>query len=68
MARALFVAKEAMDRQKQQIEEKQRQLKLAQKQIEHQLPIVTYANKVLSSTSDHTATTIAAQFNMSAVI
>ena len=34
MARALFVAKDAIDRQKMQLEEKERQLALSQKQLE----------------------------------
>jgi len=68
MARALFVAQEAMDRQKAKIIALEKEKENAQKVLEHQAPIVQYANKVLSSSSDHTATTIGAQFNMSAII
>jgi phage antirepressor YoqD-like protein len=38
------------------------------KELETQAPIIAYAKEVLSSTSGHTATSIGAQFNMSAVI
>lgn len=48
--------------------EKSRQLALAQKQLEYQAPTLKYANEVLSSTSGHTATTIGAELNMSAII
>jgi prophage antirepressor-like protein len=60
MARALLMAKDTMDRQR-------RQLELKEKQLQHQAPIVEYANKVLSSTSGHTPTVIASELNMSAV-
>ena len=60
MARALLVAKETMDRQ-------QKQLEVANKQLQHQAPVVQYANKVLLSTSGHTSTTIASELNMSAI-
>ena len=68
MARALQVANEAFERQKEMLKAKDEQLARMQKQLETQAPIVAYANEVLSSTSGHTATTIGAQFNMSAVI
>lgn len=60
MARALLMAKDTMDRQKKQLE-------LKEKQLQHQAPVVEYANKVLKSTSGHTPTTIASELNMSAV-
>ena len=67
MARALIVANSAIENHKKQLAEKERQLALAQKQLEYQAPMVNYANEVLSSTSGHTATTIAAELNMSAI-
>lgn len=48
------------------LKEERRQKELAQKQLAVQAPIVKYANEVLSSTTGHTATTIAAELNMSA--
>ena len=60
MARAILVAKETMERQ-------QKQLEMANKQLQHQAPVVQYANKVLLSTSGHTSTTIASELNMSAI-
>lgn len=51
----------------QTLKEERRQRELAQKQLEYQAPIVQYANEVLSSTSGHTATTIASELNMSAI-
>lgn len=51
----------------QNLKEERRLKELAQKQLECQAPIVTYAKEVLSSKSEHTATTIASQFNMSAI-
>lgn len=60
MAKALLHAKDTMDRQ-------QKQLEMANKQIQHQAPIIQYANKVLLSTSGHTSTTIASELNMSAI-
>lgn len=60
MAKALLMAKETMDRQ-------QKQLEMANKQLQYQAPVVQYANKVLLSTSGHTSTTIASELNMSAI-
>lgn len=51
----------------QTLKEERRQKELAQKQLEYQAPIVQYANEVLSSSSGHTATTIASELNMSAI-
>jgi prophage antirepressor-like protein len=49
---------------KKEREEKQE----LQKRVDSQAQIVNYANRVLSSSDSHTATTIAAQFNMSATV
>lgn len=49
------------------LKEERRQRELAQKQLEYQAPVIKYANEVLSSTSGHTATTIGAELNMSAI-
>ncbi|MEI7423579.1 MAG: BRO family protein [Prolixibacteraceae bacterium] len=65
MARALFVAQEAMDRQKAKITALEKEKENVQKVLEHQAPIVQYANEVLSSKSYHTVTTIGAQFGIS---
>jgi phage regulator Rha-like protein len=60
MARALLMAKDTMDKQKKQLE-------LKEKQLQNQAPVVEYANKVLKSTSGHTPSVIASELNMSAV-
>ena len=52
----------------QSLGQKERQLSVAKKQLEYQEPVIIYANQVLSSTSEHTLTTIGAQFNISATI
>jgi len=49
------------------LKEERRQKELAQKQLEYQAPVIKYANEILSSTSGHTATTIGAELNMSAI-
>lgn len=68
MERALKVAQQAFERQRELMKAKDEELARMQKQLENQAPIIAYANEVLSSTSGYTATTIGAQFNMSAVI
>lgn len=65
MARALIVAQDAMDRQKAKITALEKENQVAQKVLEHQAPIIQYANEVLSSKSYHTVTTIGAQFGIS---
>jgi len=49
------------------LKEERRQKELAQKQLEYQAPVMKYAKEILSSTSGHTATTIGAELNMSAI-
>ena len=68
VARAMEIQKKRIIALESNIQEKEKQLQLAQKQLEYQAPVISYATEVLSSTSDHTVTTIASQFNMSAVI
>ncbi|MGE5393777.1 MAG: BRO family protein [Candidatus Saccharibacteria bacterium] len=68
MERALLVAKEAIERQKQILKAKDEELERMKRQLDNQAPIIAYANEVLTSTSAHTTTSIGAQFNMSAVI
>jgi len=68
MERALLVAKVAVERQKEILRAKDEELNRMKKELENQAPIIAYAKEVLSSTSGYTATSIGAQFNMSAVI
>ena len=48
------------------LKEERRQKELAQRQLEHQAPIIKYATEVLQSTSGHTPTQVASELNMSA--
>jgi anti-repressor protein len=67
LARAVLVANDSIERLKKENAEKTHQLSMAQKQLEHQAPVINYANEVLSSTTGHTATVIGAELNMSAI-
>jgi prophage antirepressor-like protein len=51
----------------QNLKEERRLKEMAQKQLQYQAPILSYANEVLSSKTGHTSTTIAGELNMSAI-
>lgn len=67
MARALLVAQDAIDRNKARITALEKEKEVVQKVLEHQAPIVQYANEVLSSKSYHTVTTIGSQFGLTGI-
>lgn len=67
MARALIVAQETINRVNAQLKEKEKKIEIQEATIKSHLPKLNYYDQVLTSTSSHTATTIANQFSMSAI-
>lgn len=67
MARAILVANDTINKMNAKLREKEKQIELQESTIKQHLPKVRFYDKLMTSDSHFTVTTIGAQFNISAV-